>query len=121
MKYQLQHELKNLNYLIDHILYQIFKIILNKALKKHETVTDNPSIMIYINKIENGIMFRIKTGYYLKLLGRTKSKITKNENGKNVPHLEITKVVLLHCNIVKNDYQQNSRVLCTFIRIKSFG
>ena len=39
--------------------------------------------MIYINKIENGIMFRIKTGYYLKLLGRTKSKITKNENGKN--------------------------------------
>ena len=66
-------------------------------------------------------MFKIKTGYYLKLLGRTKSKITKDENGKNVSHLEITKVVLIHCHIAKNDYQQNSRVLSTFIRIKSFG
>ena len=58
-------------------------------LKKHETVTDNPSIMIYVNKIENRIMFKIKTGYYLelltsetmKLLGSTKSKIPKDENG----------------------------------------
>ena len=92
-------------------------------LKKHETVTDNPSIRIYVNKIENRITFKIKTGYYLelltpetmKLLGSTKSKITKDENCKNVPHLEITEVVLIHCNIVNNDYQQDSRVLYTFV------
>ena len=47
----------------------------------------------------------------MKLLGRTKSKIGKDKNGENVPHLEITKVLLIHCNIVNNDYQQNSRVL----------
>ena len=81
-------------------------------LKKHETVTDNPSIRIYVNKIENRITFKIKTGYYLelltpetmKLLGSTKSKITKDENGENVPYLEITEVVLVHCNIVNNYY-----------------
>ena len=47
----------------------------------------------------------------MKLLGRTTSKITKDENGENVSHLEITEVVLIHCNIVNNDYQQDSRVL----------
>ena len=57
--------MKNLNYLMDYILYQIFKIILI-IVKKHETVTDNPSIMIYVNKIENRITFGIKTGYYLE-------------------------------------------------------
>ena len=70
-------------------------------IKKYEAVTDNPSIMIYINKIENRIMFKIKIRYYLELLtpetmklfGGTKSKITKDENGENVPHLEITEVV----------------------------
>ena len=57
----------------------------------------------------------------MKLLGSTKSKITKDENGDNVPHLEITEVVLIHCNIVNNDYQQDSRVLYTFVPNKSFG
>ena len=47
----------------------------------------------------------------MKLLGSTKSKITKGENGENVPHLEITEVVLVHCNIVNNDYQYDLRVL----------
>ena len=81
--------------------------------KKHGTVPDNPSIRIYVNKIEKRITFKIKTGYYLellmpkrmKLLGRTKSKIGKDKNGENVPHLKITKVVLVHCNIVNNHYQ----------------
>ena len=50
----------------------------------------------------------------MKLLGSTKSKITKYKNSKNVPHLEITKIVLVHCNIVNNDFQQDSRVLHTF-------
>ena len=49
----------------------------------------------------------------MKLLGSTKNKIIKDKNGENVPHLEITEVVLVHCNIVNNDYHQNSRVLCS--------
>ena len=57
----------------------------------------------------------------MKLLGSTKSKITKDKNGENVPHLEITEVVLIHCSIVNNDYQQDSRVLYTFVPNKSFG
>ena len=55
----------------------------------------------------------------MKLLGGTKSKITKNENGENVPQLEIRKVLLIHCNIVSNDYQQDSGVLYTFVPNKS--
>ena len=84
---------------------------------------------MYLNKIENRITFRIKTGYYLellspgtmKLLGSTESKITTDKNGENVPHLEITEVMLVHCNILNNDYQQDLRVLYTFVLNKSFG
>ena len=98
-------------------------------IKKHETVTVNPSIMIYVNKIGNRITFKIKTGYYLqlltpgtmKLLGSTRSKITRNENCENMSHLEITELLLIHCNIVNNVYQQDSRVLHTFVLNKSFG
>ena len=57
----------------------------------------------------------------MKLLGSTESKITKNKNGENVPHLEIKEVVLVHCNMVHNDYQQDSRVLYTFVPNKTFG
>ena len=57
----------------------------------------------------------------MKLLGSTENKITKDKNGDNVPHLEITEVVLVHCNIVNNDYQQDSRVLYTFVPNKPFG
>ena len=82
-----------------------------------------------MNKIENRITFKIKTGYSLelltketmKLLGITESKITKDKNGENVPSLEITEVVLVNCNIVNNDYQQDSRFLYTFVPNKPFG
>ena len=86
-------------------------------MKKHETVTDNPSIKIYVNKTENRISFKIKTGYYLELLmpETIKSKITKDENYKNGPHLEITEVALIHCNIVNKDYQQDSRKSLVYI------
>ena len=92
-------------------------------------MTDNLPIRIYVNKIQNRIIFKIKTGYYLqllipettKLLGSTKNFITKDENGENVPHLEITEVVLVHCNIINNDYQHDSRVLYTFVLNKLFG
>ena len=57
----------------------------------------------------------------MKLLGSTKNKITKDKNGQNVPHLDITEVVLVHCNIVNNDYEQDSRVLYTFVPNKHFG
>ena len=85
--------------------------------------------MIYVNKIENRIMFNIKTEYHLelltpetvKLLGSTKSKINKDENGENEPHLEITEVILVHCYIVNYDYQQDSRVPDTFVPNKSLG
>ena len=57
----------------------------------------------------------------MKLLGSTKSKITKNQNEENLPYLEITEVVLIHRNVVYNSYQQNSRVLYTFVPNKPFG
>ena len=57
----------------------------------------------------------------MKLFQSTKSKITKDENGENVPHLEISEVVLIHSNIVNNNYQQDSRVLHTFVPDKSFS
>ena len=85
------------------------------------------SIRIYVNKIENNITSKSKTKYYLdllmpetmKLLGSTKNNINKDKIGENVPHLEITEVVLIHCNIVNNDYQQDSTVLNTFVPNKS--
>ena len=74
-------------------------------------------------------MFKIKIDYYLelltpetmKLLESTKSKITEDKNGENVPHSEITEVALVHCDIVNNDYQLHSRVLYTFCYNKSIG
>ena len=95
-------------------------------LKKHSESVDNPSIRIYVNKIENRITFKIKSGYYLeleimKLLGNAENKITRNKNGENVPHLEFVELVLVHCNLVKNDYQQDSRILYTFVPNKTFG
>ena len=57
----------------------------------------------------------------MKLLGSNKNKIIKDKNGENVPHLEITEVVLVHCNIVNDDYHQDSRVLHTFVPKKPFG
>ena len=57
----------------------------------------------------------------MKLLGSIKCNITKDKNRENMPNSEITKVVLVHCNIVKNNYQQVSRVLQTLISNKSFG
>ena len=111
------------------IFYIRYPRLFFKYIKKHREKTVNPSIQTYINKAENRITFEIKTGYYLeiwtpeatKLVGSTKNKITKNENGKNVSNLEITEVVLVYCNIVNNNYQQKSRVLYMFVSNKSFG
>ena len=98
-------------------------------LKKHGENVNSPSIQIYVNKIENRITFKIKnrcslellTKETMKLIGSTENKITKDKNGENVPRLEITEAVLVHCNIVNNDYQQDSRVLYNFVPNKTFG
>ena len=96
-------------------------------IKKHETVTDNPPITIYVNKIKIRITIKIKTKFYLlthepmKLLRGTKENITKNENGKNMHHSQISEAVLDHGNIVNNNYQHDSRILYTFVPNKSFG
>ena len=98
-------------------------------LKKHGESIGIPSVKIYVNKIENRITFKIKTGHYLellpsgtmKLLGSTENKITKDKNGENLPHLEIKEVVLVHCNIASNDYQQDSRVSYTLVPNKGLG
>ena len=98
-------------------------------IKKHETLTENPSIQIYPNKIKNRIVFKIKTGYKLelltpetmKLLGSTKKDVDKDKNGEIVPKLESVEFVLVHCNLVKNDYQHTSKVLFTFVPNKQFG
>ena len=98
-------------------------------LKKHSESVDNPPIRIYVNKIENRIMFKIKSGRYLelstpetiKLLGSAENKITKDKNGENVPRLEVIELVLVHCILVNNDYQQDSRILYGFVPNKTFG
>ena len=102
---------------------------LEYILKKHNEKTENLSIRIYLNKIENRITFKIKTRYYLellttekmKLLGSTENKVTKDNNDGNIPHIEITEVVLVDFNIANNDYQEDSRVLYTFAPNKPFG
>ena len=77
-------------------------------------------------KIE--LRLKLKSGYYLelltpetmKLLGSAESEITRDKNGENVPHLEVVELVLVHCNLVNNDYQQDSRILYTFVPNKTF-
>ena len=98
-------------------------------IKKHETIGENAPILIYANTINNRIVFKIKSGYKLellsketmKLLGSTKDVIDANKNSENVPKLENVEVVLVHCNLVNNAYQQHSRVLFTFVPTKYYG
>ena len=97
--------------------------------KKHGENINNPLVRTYVNTIKNRITFEIKTGYYLelltpetmKLLGSTENKITKDKSCENVPCLEVIEVVLVHCNIVNNDYQQDSRALFAFTSNKPFS
>ena len=112
------------SYSISHI-QDYFEFII----KKHETFAENPPIQIYPNKIKNRIVFKVKTGYKLELLsseakellGSTGKDIDKDKDGKDVPKLESVKVVLIHCNLVNNNYQQASKVLLTFVSNKQFG
>ena len=98
--------------------------------KKHETIGENAPILIYANTINNRIVFKIESGYKLELLspketmellGSTSSIIDADKNSENVPRLENVEVVLVHCNLVNNSYQQHSRVLFTFVPTKRYG
>ena len=92
-------------------------------------MTKNPPVQIYQNKIKNRIVFKIKTKYKLelltpetmKLLGSTKKDADKGKDGEIVPKLESVEVVLVHCNLVKNDYQHISKALFSFVPNKQFG
>ena len=96
--------------------------------KRHETIADNPPVQVYVNKI-NRIVFKVKTGYKLELLseetmqlfGSSKKVVDKNKDGELVPRLETVEVVLVHCNLVNNNYQQASKVLYTSVPNKQFG
>ena len=98
-------------------------------IKKHETIAETVPILIYANNITNRIVFKIKTGYKLellseeimKLLGSTRDTIDAVKNSENVPRLENVEVVLVHCNLVNNSYQQHSKVLFTFVPNKQYG
>ena len=97
-------------------------------IKKHETMTNNSPIEIFICEIKKIITFKIKTACYLEILisetmkfiRSTENKITKDKNEENVPHLEITEVILVSFNFVNNDDQQDSRVLYTFVPYRLF-
>ena len=98
-------------------------------IKKHETIGENAPILIYASTINNRIVFKIKSGYKLellsketmKLLGSTKDIIDADKNSENVPKLENVDIVLVHCNLVNNSYQQHSTVLFTFVATKQYG
>ena len=112
-------------------LYNISEIqdYIEYIIKKHETIGENAPILIYPNTINNRIVFKIKTGYKLELLSKetmkllrsTKDIIDSDKNSENVPRLENVEVVLVHCNLVNNGYQQHSRVLFTFVPNKQYG
>ena len=92
-------------------------------------LANNTPVKIYMNKMKNRIVFKIKTGYKLewlspetiKLLGRTKKDFDQDKDGEDVPKLEFVEAILVHCNLVNNNYQQASKLLFTFALNKQFG
>ena len=110
----------NISEIQDYIEYMI---------KKHETLGENAPISVYAKTINNRILFKIKSRYNLellsketmKLLGSTKDIIDSDKNSENVPRLENVEIVLVHCNLVNNAYQQHSKVLFTFVPTKQYG
>ena len=97
-------------------------------IKKREILSTNRPIYIYINRIYERLVFKIKDGYKLalqtsetmKLFGSTKKLIYKTKNGKNLLSFEVVELVLVQCNLIENQYQQKSEVLYTFTPNKSY-
>ena len=98
-------------------------------IKKHETLTPIPAIHVFVNRIDNRLVFKIKDGYKLELqtpetmkcFGSTKKLIDKRKNRENVPSLEVIEVVLFQCHLADYQYQQKSEVLYTFTPNKSYA
>ena len=98
-------------------------------IRKHETIADVSPVLIYVNEINNRIVFKIKSGYKvellsketMRLLGSRSNSIDKDKNSELVPKLESADLVLVHCNVVNNSYQQASKVLFTFVPNKKYG
>ena len=119
--------MKHLTCLMDRI--SEIQDYIEYIIKKHKTIGEYAPILIYANTIHNRIVFKIKSGYKLELLsketmnilGSTKDIIDAGKNSENVPKLENVEVVLVHCNLVNNAYQQHSRVLFTFVPTKQYG
>ena len=82
-------------------------------------------MQICLNKIKNriicGYKLELLTPETIKLLGSTEEDVDQDNNGENVPKLEIVEAVLVYCNLVKNDYQHTSKVVFTFVPNKEFG
>ena len=98
-------------------------------IKKHETIADVSPVLIYVNKINNRIVFKITSGYKLellsketmRLLGSSADTTDGDKNSELVPKLESVDLVLVHCNLVNNSYQLASKVLLTFVPNKKYG
>ena len=112
-------------------LYNISEIqdYFEYIIKKHKAIGENAPKLIYANTINNRIVFKIKSEYKLELLSKKNKEIIRStsniidadKNRENVPRLENVEVVLVHCNLVNNSYQQHSRVLYTFVPAKRYG
>ena len=98
-------------------------------IKKHETIAEVSPVLIYVNEINNRIVFKIKSGYKLellsketmRLLGCSSDTIDGDKNSELVPKLESVELVLVHCNVVNNNYQQAPKVLYTLVPNKKYG
>ena len=98
-------------------------------IKKHESIAEVSPVLIYVNEINNSIVFKIKSGYKLeslsketmRLLGSSSDAIDDDKNSELVPKLESADLVLVHCNVANNNYQQVSKVLFTFVSNKKYG
>ena len=98
-------------------------------IKKHETITNVSPVLIYVNEINNRIVFKTKSGCKvellsketMKLLGSTSNSIDGDKNSELVPKLESADLILVHCNVVNNSYQQASKVLFTFVPNKKYS
>ena len=118
-----------MNSFSDHILCQLFQIILNISQNINEEITDNPLMKIFSSKRANRILSKIKKGHSLelitpvtiKILQSNKSKTIKDKKGDNTPNLELTEVLLVYHKIVDNHYQQYIRVFYRFIPNTWFG
>ena len=126
LKHLLQLGMMNFICLMDHISVSNIQDYFEYIVKKHETIANNSPVQIYMNRIENRIVFKIKTGYKLELLspetmellGSTKKDVNQDKNAENVSKLESAKVILVHCNLVNNNYQQASKGLFTFAPVQ---